>query len=88
MTKEEKDIKREEQRKALLKVVKAFLKKAKNREDKLVLVEDGKDTTNEYPYWVTKDEGKTPQEWVNGIMFHWEFGGMKKNLEMKIVLAQ
>lgn len=85
MTKEEKDIKRNVQRAVLLDKVGKFLKQAKHREDKLVLVEDGKDTTNEYPYWAIHEDGKTPHQWVNAIMFSWELGGMKKSLTMKYV---
>lgn len=85
MNKEEKDIKRNVQRAVLIDKVKKFQKQAKHREDKLVLVEDGKETSNEYPYWAIHEDAKSPEEWVGSIMFHWELTGMKKELTMKFV---
>ena len=61
----------EEMRKRLLAKFNRLKKKATDRNDKIVLTEDGKETDNYYPMWILDEasSNKTPTEWVGGIMF-------------------
>lgn len=54
---------------------------AANYDDIVVLVEDGKETDNYYPVWLScEPDTKSPEDWIRGISFHYEMRGFKGSL--------
>lgn len=52
------------------------LMKSADKQDSLVVCEDGIETSNEYPIWMACEwtpDTKTPTDWINGIAFLHKF---------------
>lgn len=47
----------------------------------VVLVENGKETDNYYPVCLSNEpDGKSPEDWIRSISFHYEMRGFKGQL--------
>ena len=56
-----------------------------DKQDALIVCEDGVETNNDYPVWMAYEgtpDTKTPEDWINGIAFHHTF----KNQTCKVSL--
>lgn len=75
--------KQEKQRMVLENTMRTIIRFFCKKEFTAVLHEDGKPTDNTFPLGFPQEkDAKTPQEWINGIMFDWELRGMKTNLTL------
>ena len=66
--------------------MKSLLKQA-NRDDSIVLCENGKETENDYPVWMAYErtpDTKSPSDWINGIVFFYELQKKTSELALKI----
>lgn len=59
-----------------------------DKNDKIVLVEDGKKTNNTYDYEaLVSHDAKSPSDWVNSILFFNKLQG-KENVKVSFVLEK
>lgn len=66
--------------KGLLSNGKKAFKSAKSNE-MVVLVENGKETDNNYPVCLSSEpDSKSPEDWIRGISFHYEMRGFNGQL--------
>lgn len=71
-------------RNKLLRQIRNILKKAE-RQDTIILCEDGKETDNEYPVGdIYEPDAKSPEDWVNSIMFFYRLEKKTSKLSFKL----
>lgn len=70
---------------------KSLLKKLVDRNDAIVLVEDGVETSNSYPLWAHLEsccpDTKTVDDWIDGIFLHYRLRGEEHDVSFVIKRA-
>ena len=71
-------------RNKLLRQIRNILKKAE-RQDTIILCEDGKETNNEYPIEdAYEPDANSPEDWVNSIVFFYTLEKKTSKLSFKL----
>ena len=67
---------------------KSLLRQLKDRDDAIVLVEDGVETTNTYPLWAHLEsccpDTKTVDDWIDGIFLHYRLRGEEHDVSFNV----
>lgn len=67
---------------------KSLLRQLKDRDDAIVLVEDGVETSNSYPLWAHLEsccpDTKTVSDWIDGIFLHYLLRGESHDVSFNV----
>lgn len=57
--------------------------------DTIVMYLNGKETDKTYQVWSQYEQGSDkPKDWINRLMFHWDLGGQKGLMSLRLKRAK